>query len=71
MQDKIHRDVNDGLQAAKQEMTVQQQQSLAADESFRSSLPRFVLNHGGWSDISLEAAAAGMEKVLLENNNKR
>ena len=70
-QAKIHRDISDGLQAAKELMSVQHQQSAAADTTFTESLPSFVLNYGGWSDASLQAAATQMEQLIDDHGRKR
>ena len=52
-------------------MSVQQQQSAAADKTFTTSLPSFVLNYGGWSDASLESATTKMEQLIDEEGSRR
>ncbi|KAK9842981.1 hypothetical protein WJX74_005274 [Apatococcus lobatus] len=42
----------------------------STDKAFNESLPRFLLNHGGWSESSLEAAAAEMKQLAGDSSSK-
>ena len=64
MQEKLQRDLNEGLQATNQQIERDQEQLATRNTAFKASLRAFELDASGWSDKCLEAAASDLEQQM-------
>ena len=64
VQDKIQRDLEAGIQAEVQQAQKDQEQLAMSRSAFQASLQHFEMDKGGWSDKSIESAAADLDQQM-------